>query len=75
MSTPADKPGSEAPHFHLRQTEVVRVKEGTLGYFVGHQTHVQAAEAGQQVVIRPGARLDPLREDVGGSSACLTGGC
>jgi hypothetical protein len=32
----------------------VRVKQGQLGYFIGHQTHVQAAEAGEEVVIKPG---------------------
>lgn len=50
----AEKPGSEAPHYHLQQTERVRVKQGQLGYFIGHQTHVQAAEAGEEVVIKPG---------------------
>lgn len=52
----ADKPGSDAPHYHLQQREVVRVKAGKLGYFVGHQHHVQAAEAGEEVAIQPGAR-------------------
>jgi hypothetical protein len=30
------------------------VKQGKLGYFIGHQTHVQAAEAEEEVVIKAG---------------------
>jgi hypothetical protein len=51
---PADKPGSEEPHYHLQQEERVRVKQGKLGYFIGHQTHVQSAEAEEEVVVKPG---------------------
>jgi hypothetical protein len=50
----ADKPGSEEPHYHMQQEEHVRVKQGKLGYFIGHQTHVQSAEADEEVVIKPG---------------------
>lgn len=51
---PADKPGSEEPHYHLQQEERVLVKQGKLGYFIGHQTHVQSAEAEEEVVVKPG---------------------
>ena len=51
----ADKPGSEEPHYHLQQEERIKVKQGKLGYFIGHQTHVQSAEAGDdEVIIKPG---------------------
>lgn len=50
----ADKPGSEVPHYHAFQEERVLVKEGKLGYFIGHQHHVQSAEAEQEVVVKPG---------------------
>jgi hypothetical protein len=51
----ADKPGSEEPHYHLHQEERVVVKQGKLGYFVGHQHHVQSAEPGdKEVVVKPG---------------------
>jgi hypothetical protein len=50
----ADKPGSEEPHYHLQQEERVVVKQGKLGYFIGHQTHVQSAEAEEEVVVKPG---------------------
>eukprot|EP00879_Flechtneria_rotunda_P032068 GHRR01035219.1.p1 GENE.GHRR01035219.1~~GHRR01035219.1.p1 ORF type:complete len:141 (+),score=15.37 GHRR01035219.1:575-997(+) len=48
------KPGSDAPHYHLHQQERIKVKEGKLGYYVGHHMHVKAAEAGQEVIIKPG---------------------
>lgn len=38
----------------MQQEERVRVKQGKLGYFIGHQTHVQSAEADEEVVIKPG---------------------
>lgn len=50
----ADKPGSEEPHYHLYQEEHIKVKQGKLGYFIGHQTHVQSAEVDQEVTIKPG---------------------
>ncbi|KAF8072688.1 protein phosphatase 2C [Scenedesmus sp. PABB004] len=49
-----DKPGSEPAHYHLHQEERVRVVSGKLGYFVGHQHHVQSAEAGEVLTVRPG---------------------
>lgn len=30
------------------------MKQGKLGYFIGHQTHVQSAEADEEVVVKPG---------------------
>eukprot|EP00882_Tetradesmus_deserticola_P008745 GHRQ01009222.1.p1 GENE.GHRQ01009222.1~~GHRQ01009222.1.p1 ORF type:complete len:173 (+),score=31.56 GHRQ01009222.1:152-670(+) len=48
------KPGSDAAHYHTHQQERVRVKQGKLGYYIGHHSHVQAAEAGEEVVIKPG---------------------
>lgn len=48
------KPGSEAPHYHIHQEEHIKVKQGKLGYFIGHQTHAQAAEPGEEVTIKPG---------------------
>lgn len=51
----ADKPGSEEPHYHMQQEERVVVKQGKLGYFIGHQHHVQSAEPGdKEVVVKPG---------------------
>jgi hypothetical protein len=38
----------------LQQEERVVVKQGKLGYFIGHQTHVQSAEAEEEVVVKPG---------------------
>jgi hypothetical protein len=32
------------------------VKQGKLGYYIGHHSHVQSAEAGEEVVIKPGER-------------------
>jgi hypothetical protein len=52
----ADKPGSEVPHYHAFQEERVVVKQGKLGYFIGHQHHVQSAEADKEVVVKPGVR-------------------
>ncbi|WIA28731.1 hypothetical protein OEZ86_011266 [Tetradesmus obliquus] len=48
------KPGSDAAHYHSQQQERVRVKAGKLGYYIGHHSHVQAAEAGEEVLIKPG---------------------
>lgn len=38
----------------MQQEERVLVKQGKLGYFIGHQTHVQSAEAEEEVVVKPG---------------------
>jgi hypothetical protein len=32
------------------------VKQGKLGYYIGHHSHVQSAEAGEEVIIKPGER-------------------
>jgi hypothetical protein len=50
----AGKPGSDAAHYHSNQQERIRVKQGKLGYYIGHHSHVQAAEAGEEVIIKPG---------------------
>lgn len=56
----AEKPGSEAPHYHLNQEEHIKVKQGKLGYFIGHQTHVKAAEMGEELTIKPGKCMQNL---------------
>lgn len=66
----ADKPGSELPHYHAFQEERVLVKEGKLGYFIGHQHHVQSAEAEQEVVVRPGDAVIRNRNNHSLSRAC-----
>jgi hypothetical protein len=53
---PAGKPGSDAAHYHSQQQERIRVKQGKLGYYIGHHSHVQSAEAGEEVIIKPGER-------------------
>lgn len=68
---PPDKPGSEAAHYHLFQTETVRVRQGKLGYFIGHQSHVQAAEAGAEVVIQPGEHASG-RQLAAAQAACCS---
>lgn len=54
VSGSAGKPGSDAAHYHTNQQEQIKVKQGRLGYYIGHHSHVQAAEAGEEVTIRPG---------------------
>lgn len=55
----AEKPGSEEPHFHLNQEEHIKVKQGQLGYFIGHQMHVQSAGPDEEVTIKAGGLLLP----------------
>jgi len=53
-----DKPGLQPAHYHIIQEEHIKVKEGRLGYYIGHHTHVKAAEEGEEVVVKPGNIAD-----------------
>lgn len=70
-SSYAGKPGSDAAHYHQLQEEHIEIKEGKLGYYIGHQTHVKTATAGEEVTIKPGELRHHTLSYSGAETCCL----